>query len=431
MTARGNLTSYASSIWKLPEAVQDFTHLLPDINMTRDHILITSPAPFRVQEIQCLYATSGRYAPTLRIMFYTLSVVSLFFRTRDWIAGVSMGIVMSYSAVAAIHAIIMVSKRQLLESSKMEMASIATAGLVEAPKIPIWPMIWDEDCDAVLAIVGTAVLVMAPMVIWSGTFHATFRGTSKYRFIIVGWFLLLLMGLICAFVNEVHVDKWAVAQFRFCSPGGDLPDLDLATGFSLRGRKQPNKSFNDTIWDIFSNASTSQWLPPTCVYPCFDVPPALRQASNAKVISSSGTWPSTSNYSNVKAGWSLMLTAIILIGISMSIMIAIFILQKQGLLQYGDRGRLMGEDRTPMWLDYGAKGLTGASFFFFVAWIEYTLWPYPYTERFADVGQWGQLTTVILVLAVAAYKFICERCQAPQPHALNVGLTSLNGTPGA
>jgi hypothetical protein len=58
--------------------------------------------------------------------------------------------------------------------------------------------------------------------------------------------------------------------------------------------------------------------------------------------------------------------------------------------------------------------LTGISFFFFVAWIEYTMWPYPYAERFVDIGQWGQLTSTLLVLAFAAYKYILDPEQQDQ-----------------
>src|ERR1700733_14609527 len=374
MTTNGSVTSYIVSIWKLPEAVQNFSTYLSNLNMTPNHVLIAGPAPFQVDQVQCLFPTSGRYSPTLRVMFYTLSVVSLFFAKEEWIAGVTMAYVMIYSTVAAIHAIIMVSVRHQLESSTLEFVSIATAGLVEAPQVPIWPMAWDEDCDSVLAIVGTAFLLIAPMVIWSGAFHQAFQ-KPRNRPIFGGWFLLLLIGLICAIVNEVHVDLWTVNQFRFCSTG-DLPDLSLSS-FSLRGREQPGKSFNEPIWNIFSNASTSQGLPPTCVYPCFDVSWPLRQWSSIRVIFSTDTGPSTSNYSNVNAGWGLMFTAIILIVASISIIIAIFTLKRKRLITYGDWGRLifLGSPDKPTKqrltkqrlknLDYGAKALTGISFFFF------------------------------------------------------------------
>jgi len=235
----------------------------------------------------------------------------------------------------------------------------------------------------------------------------------------------LLVGMICAFVNEVYVDLWTVGQFRFCSPG-NLPDLSLSS-FSLLGREQPNMSFNESIWNIFSNVSTSPELPPVCVYPCFDVSWPLRQRSSIKVISASGTWPSTSNYPNVNIGWSLMFTAIILIAASVSIIAAIFILKKRYGFTYSDRGRLEINHnvnistRRRLWrFDIGAKILTGISFFFFVAWIEYTMWPYPYAETFAFIGQWGQLIATLLALAFAVYKYIFDPEQAPASTAASI-----------
>src|SRR3954453_14279399 len=239
------------SIWQVPEPVKIFNSYLSPLNITHNHVLAAGSAPFQVEQIQCMFPTSGRYSPALRVMFYILAVVSLFFAKEAWIAEVTMAYVMIYSTVAAIHAIIMVSMRHHLESRALEFVSIATAGLVEAPQVPIWPMAWDEDCDSVLAIVGTAFLLMAPMVIWSGAFHQAIQ-KPRNQPIFAGWFLLLLIGLIGGIVNEAHVDLWTVNQFRFCSPG-DLPDFNLSS-FRLAGREQPNKSFNESIWYIFPNA---------------------------------------------------------------------------------------------------------------------------------------------------------------------------------
>ena len=78
-------TGYGSidSIWKVPAAVAKFMAYLSKLNMTPEHVLIAGPAPFQVEAIQCLFSISGRYGPTLRVMFYTLSVVSLFFAKEE------------------------------------------------------------------------------------------------------------------------------------------------------------------------------------------------------------------------------------------------------------------------------------------------------------------------------------------------------------
>ena len=72
-------------------------------------------------------------------------------------------------------------------------------------------MTWDEDCDGVLAIVGAAFLIMAPMVIWSGAFHTAFR-TVRNQPIFVGWFLVLLVGLICG--CQVFGQSQRIQQIR-------------------------------------------------------------------------------------------------------------------------------------------------------------------------------------------------------------------------
>src|SRR5947207_3978505 len=125
--------------------------------------------------------------------------------------------------------------------------------------------------------------------------------------------------------------------------------------------------------EFFLNQPTSQGHPPTFVYPRFDVPWPLQQQSNIKVISAAGTWPSTSNYSDVGVGWGLMFTVVILIVASVSIIIVIFILPFTRVITYKGRGRLIlhGSPDGPMnqrlrKLDYGANLLTGISFFFSV-----------------------------------------------------------------
>src|SRR2546421_334565 len=127
-TNHGNITGYHDALWKLPTLVKYFTDHFPNVNMTSNHVLETGPAPFQVQEIQCLFATSGRYSPLLRVIFYALSIASLYLRKEIWIASVTMALVMIYSTVAAFHAIVMVSIRQRLAFRPIEFVSIATAG---------------------------------------------------------------------------------------------------------------------------------------------------------------------------------------------------------------------------------------------------------------------------------------------------------------
>ena len=327
-----------------------------------------------------------------------------------------MGLIMSYSSIAAIHAIILVCGRKILIKGDIEMITISSGGDI---KIPIWPMVWDEDCDAVLAITGTAFLILAPMTIWSDTVQqilqkksqqgSNSRDETKKRRLLIGWFLLLLAGVISAWVNEVFVDVNSVEQFRFCSAGGELPAISSSSSLNLLGRQNASKTFNDTIWEIFSIPSISQGHLPTCVYPCFSAP-GHRQGGDIKAIPSKGTFPAISDYSNTKAAWNLMLTSIVLIAISLAAIVTLYTLESTGRLKYGRGGHIQhqnpqGNSRGLLrrCLDYGAKGLAIASLFIFVAWIEYTIYPFLYTEIFSDVGQWGELLAIILILVFAAY----------------------------
>jgi hypothetical protein len=440
-------------MWKLPNELKDFNCMFSDIKITTDGFLDVA-APFRVEPIQVLYATSGAYAPAMRIAFYIFCLLSLRFRRKYWISGVCMGIVMSYSSVTALHAIILAWRRKKQITAPIEIVTISNTSEVT---IPIWRMAWDEDCDAVLAITGTAFLIIAPMAIWSDTVQqimawkrtnqnsadieiATFkmdasqqivqrnshlyanpREERKKRIVLIGWFVLLLAGLISAWVNEVFVDVYSVEQFRFCSVGGELPDINSASALNLFGQLSAEKSLNETLWEIFSIPEISQGQIPTCIYPSFTAP-GYRQGGDMKAISSKGQWLAISDYSNSSAGWALMLTSIVLIAISFATILVVYLLQRTGHLKNSRRSSIKQErdvqDGNPLgnhntggrfmvllWLglEYGAKILALASFFIFVAWIEYTMWPFPYTERLSDIGQWGGIVTFILLLVFAAY----------------------------
>jgi O-antigen/teichoic acid export membrane protein len=119
---------------------------------------------------------------------------------------------MVFSSVAAIHAIVMLVLHSHLMANPVEWVSIAVAGLQPSPTIPIWPMSWDEDCDAVLAIVGAGYLFTSLMMVWSKTFQ-----DIEAKGILFMWALLMLVGLIAALYSGAFVDLWTVSQFLFCS----------------------------------------------------------------------------------------------------------------------------------------------------------------------------------------------------------------------
>jgi hypothetical protein len=340
-----------------------------------------------------------------------------------------MGIVMSYSSIAAIHAMILVAGRKTMTSAGIEMISVSKTNDIT---IPIYPQVWDEDTDAVLAITGTAFLAIAPLALWSDTIQQilqrkpltapneldseepfqsnpqpVLRAQWKKRLVLITWFFLLLIGNICAWVNEIYVDTHSVEQFRICITEEKLPDLMSHSSLNHLGGKIAGKSLNETLWDMVTDSATAQSKIPICVYPCFSAP-GHRQ--DARAIPSKGTWPSISNYSNPRPGWALMLVSMVLIGTSLAFIITIFILQQTGRVKYGRTDDDRAEDTIQIkfahwpWFERSAKGLAIASFGLFIAWIEYILWPFPYSEGFKEVGQWGAVMSLVLVLAYAAFE---------------------------
>jgi hypothetical protein len=78
----------------------------------------------------------------------------------------------------------------------------------------------------------------------------------------------------------------------------------------------------------------------------------------------------------------------------------IFIVQCAHLGHY-DGGTFATAYTLPRWLqclEYYAKAMSVASLCLFLAWIEYLIWPWPQDEAFSQIGQWGQLVAILLVI---------------------------------
>jgi hypothetical protein len=133
----------------------------------------------------------------------------------------------------------------------------------------------------------------------------------------------------------------------------------------------------------------------------------MRQLSGIEVISSGSTSQGISNYADTNTGWRLMFAVYFLVTASGLTSLAILIIQRTGNYYYdrGSFGDLPTELRRRLFtiFDYWAKFLSIVSLLFFLGWIEWVIWPYPNAEGIRVVGQWGQLTTVVLVLLAALY----------------------------
>lgn len=255
---------------------------------------------FRTQFVQCFYPVSGSYGSTSRIVYYLAIVIALIARRRiGWLAYAALGLVMTYSSTAAIHALILVIVRKemapddridLPRSEKVQVQGNWTPTYEGSPLgythyagnsqlwLPLIPMVYDRDADPVLTIVGTAFLILLPMQIWSSTVRS-----AREKGLLVLWGLLLFMGLVCALINEDFVQFWYYNQLRFCPPDREdqLPfpnviDNDKKHAQHYQDFAGPWKPGNFHRWhqvigDVFVHKNRSMAeFPNACIYPCFE-----------------------------------------------------------------------------------------------------------------------------------------------------------------
>lgn len=97
-----------------PESERTVERFIPLHNVTSDWWVVRNNSLFNTQWIQCSYPISGSYGPTPRYLFYVLVLIALHKRKTAWIVTAALGSVMTYSATAAIHALVLVSIRTKL-----------------------------------------------------------------------------------------------------------------------------------------------------------------------------------------------------------------------------------------------------------------------------------------------------------------------------
>ena len=204
-------------------------NMIPLNNASQDNWILGGNAVFSTQWVTCSYPISATYGPTPRYIFYFLAILTVLMRKSAWVGTAALGSVMTYSATAAIHAIVLLAIRSNMYSGhgmadgyhmtvlvEGQSTSGYNDGLDSALWLPVLPMAWDSDIDAVLAIAGTAFLAILPMKIWSKTFRQS--GATP---VLVLWSRLLLIGIICGLIDEAYLDLQIFPQLRFCHPGLD------------------------------------------------------------------------------------------------------------------------------------------------------------------------------------------------------------------
>lgn len=393
---------------------------------------------FRTQPVECSYPISSSYASTPRYIFYALVFVSILARKATWVTSVALSSVMTYSSVAAIHAFVLVTLRKkivpnVLFNHQWEVAlieGIAPNGRFEdryqdgALWLPILPMAWDADAIPVLAIVGTAFLVLLPMQSWSSTLKA-----SKAKVVVVLWGCLLTAAFVCALVNATYLYRWVFPQFRIC-PLDHQDALPLVNEghYPYAGLREPGDRYrwNRTIQDYFVSKTSRTRLPNICIYPCFEFEWPLRDPIDINV-SSPFSGPIFADAATV-----LFVVAFVLVISSASFGITIAIIKNlpgdwrkisyKWLIQKGYE--IANSEKVPIQTRFAKFLLIGwiliaylytnicslPALLVLMGYIEFVMWrATPGGETIRHIGQWGALAAIVLMIVSALIYYLVSR----------------------
>jgi hypothetical protein len=357
--------------------------------------------------VECGYPLSGGYSYAPRFLYYALAAMAIITWRKTWIAATILASVMTYSATAAVHAVVLVSFRKRLVENPFEWISVDMSGDLI---LPAWPQAWDNDCDAVLAVIGVAILALIPLQIQSQIFN---HPQPEVKAILLLWAMLLLTGFACALVNEEYVGAWNFPQLRLC-PHGYSDSLPV----SSTGPHAVNQSWNNTIWELYGH-SPSNSAHAFCLYPCFNTEWPLRDNSEIIVIPQSKTTIVES-----MAFWITDMAVYTLVSITGAIGIMVFFIptldnsdsERSGLKRkvseflkarpffQRSTGCLLSRVIQHIYrqcLRTYARLFCPVALVLFIVWIEITLSTDVEGESIRHVGQWGALVAAALAIAAA------------------------------
>ncbi|KXG48550.1 uncharacterized protein PGRI_024200 [Penicillium griseofulvum] len=242
----------------------------------------TSSPLFIAQETLCFYPISTIYNTCPRYLFYALMLATCVTRWTGWVMNVFLGTAATYAGTAAIHAFIMVSSHQTPQdpgpvaipylSTNSSLREEFPYLVTETDHVMVSPASLELDSDAVLAIVVTGYLVFLPLQCWSRILtHDRARNLLFYL-----WHALMLAGSICALIYAARVPKTS-RQYMFCFP--ELAPFDDTSNDGWQASWRTS-TWNDSVWDTFSNISRWNQIGDICFNPCFNTTQILRQPSS-------------------------------------------------------------------------------------------------------------------------------------------------------
>lgn len=237
---------------------------------------------FIASEALCYYPISTIYNSCPRYLFYALLIASCVTRWTGWLADVFLGAAATYAGTAAIQTFIMVSSIQKPQdpgpvsipwiSANSSLLNEFPSLITERDHVLVSPASYELDADAVMAIVVTGYLVFLPLQCWSRILtHDRARNLLFYV-----WNALMLAGSICALVYAARTPKIPV-QYMFCYP--DIPPFGDTSNDGWQASWRTS-TWNNSVWQTFSNISQWGQLGDICFNPCFNTTQILRQSTS-------------------------------------------------------------------------------------------------------------------------------------------------------
>lgn len=242
--------------------------------------------PFVALESVCYYPRSTIYDACPRYLFYALLFASCAARWVGWLADVFLGAAATYAGTAAIQAFILVASPAWTPNPGTVSISLIPAamnatqalrdmfpGLVtDKNQVLVQPAAFELDADAILAIVIMGYLFFLPMQCWSRV-----ASCDRSWSILLGlWNAMMLAGTICALI---YWPTWQTTptQYMFCDPSFAPLDQTTSDGWQPSWR---TSTWNESVWNIFTNETRFLQLGDLCFNPCFNTSQILRQQTS-------------------------------------------------------------------------------------------------------------------------------------------------------
>ncbi|KAK2776532.1 hypothetical protein FQN53_002669 [Emmonsiellopsis sp. PD_33] len=302
--------------------------------------------------------------------------------------------------------------------------------------IPILPMVWDSDVDAVTAIVVSAFLLLLPLQVLSHTFRDL---RWRYKTIVIFWTCLLLAGTISSLIAVAYQLFHLFPQYRFCPPdtADILPMMNHGTLAEVPAWDEQHRySWNRTIQDHFINKTPMNKSSTACLYPCLGVQWPLRDPTDIHTIDGLPHRPLLP----LNTSYWIMLVAYVLVAASALSSLTVAIIKyapgiipqdfrevrlKQSWGQLRETYRAWRADTVSLrmlllgiWIfsvSLYTWILTPAALVTIVGYQEYVMWTYDITgESFIHVGQWGTLAAALIVIIAATIPVVVARFRPEQ-----------------